>query len=211
LLHTLAGLRPPTAGQVCLEGIPLPHWQRSRLARRLGLLPQDHEDAFPATVLETALIGRHPYITRWRWEEEQDHALARRALAEVGLEGFAGRTVQSLSGGERRRLGVATLLTQDPDLLLLDEPTNHLDVNHQMGLLRHLCRRVATGERAWIMVTHDPSLAARFCDSVLLLFDGGEAAVGTVEDLLTEKHLSRLYRHPMVRVAGPDGSLFIPA
>ncbi len=210
LLHTLAGLHPPAAGQVLLDGRSLAELPRARVARRLGLLPQDHEDAFPATVLETALIGRHAHLSRWGWESAQDLAEARSALAEVGLAGLEERAVQSLSGGERRRLGLATLLTQDPALWLLDEPTNHLDLAHQIRLLERLAERVAAQGRAWVMVTHDPSLAARFCDRALLLFGAGETLEGRCQELLSEAHLSRLYGYPLRRLEGPRGPVFAP-
>lgn len=211
LLHTLAGLRPPAAGRVLLDAKSLPDLSRRDIARRLGLLPQDHEDVFPATVLETALIGRHPYIAGWRWEDAEDIAIARRALAEVGLAEFEHRAVQSLSGGERRRLGLATLMIQNPALWLLDEPTNHLDIAHQIGLLEKLAERVREQGKAWIMVTHDPTLAARFCNRTLLLFGNGPSAQGHTDELLDEIHLSRLYGYPMLCVQGPHGPIFAPA
>ena len=74
-------------------------------------------------MLETALIGRHPHLPFWQWEEAADFAAARAALAAVGLDAVSGRAVDSLSGGERRRLDIATLLTQDAAVCLLDEPS----------------------------------------------------------------------------------------
>ncbi len=211
LLKTLAGLRHPSGGHVWLVGSPLADAPRARVARQLGLLPQDHEDAFPSSVLDTALIGRHPHVRGWGWEDEHDLALARAALADVGLAGLEARSVSSLSGGERRRLGIATLLTQDPMIMLLDEPTNHLDVAHQVGLLERLATRVKRNRKAWLMVTHDPNLTARFCDRALLLYGEGNVASGTTTDLLTEEHLGRLYKHPMLRIDGPSGPIFAPA
>jgi ABC-type transport system involved in cytochrome c biogenesis ATPase subunit len=103
LLHTLAGLRPPQAGEIRLDDRPLVELERRAIARRLGLMPQDTPDPFPATVLETALLGRHPWLSRWQWESADDEALARQALAELGLAPLADRLVTTLSGGERRR------------------------------------------------------------------------------------------------------------
>ena len=135
-LETLAGLRQPEQGRVLLGSSDIFTRRRQDVARRLALLPQVIEDIFPATVLDTALIGRHPHIGRLRWESAEDFAVAAAALETVGLEAFTARDVLTLSGGERRRLALAQILTQAPDIYLLDEPTNHLDPQHQLDAMR---------------------------------------------------------------------------
>ncbi len=210
LLHTLAGLRAPAAGSVLLEEQTLDRLPRRRVARRLGLLPQDSVDPFPASVLETALIGRHPHLGRWQQEGPDDLARARAALEAMSLSDLAARRTDTLSGGERRRLAVATLLTQDPQLLLLDEPTNHLDLHQQIVLLERL-RGLAGAGRGVLMVLHDVNLAARFCDHLLLLFGDGSWQAGAADPLLDAALLSRLYGHPVAAVAGPAGTrAFLP-
>ncbi|GAB6044124.1 ABC transporter ATP-binding protein [Endothiovibrio diazotrophicus] len=209
LLHTLAGLFEADGGELILEGEPLAALPRRRIARRLGLLLQDHGDPFPATVLETALIGRHPHLQPWQFEGEEEQRRAAAALAAVELEGFEGRMVATLSGGERRRLGLATLLVQDPALMLLDEPANHLDLRHQIRLLRLIARLTHSQPKAALMVLHDPNLAARFCDRLLLLFEGGETAAGPTGELLDEANLTRLYGHPVRRIADGNGEAWL--
>ncbi len=209
LLHTLAGLLPHHTGTIQLDKLPLDTLPRRTIAQQLGLLLQGSHDPFPTTVLETALSGRHPHLGRWQHEGEGDLALAREALASVDLGEMEERMVQTLSGGERRRLAIATLLTQCPQLLLLDEPLNHLDLHHQQRLLSQL-RQLANAGKTVVMVLHDPNQARRYCDQALLLYGDGEWESGTCEALLTAERLSRLYRHPM-RVLQQDGErLFIP-
>jgi iron complex transport system ATP-binding protein len=191
-LHTFAGLRPPRAGQVLIAGKPMRDWPRRDLARELALLPQNVEDPFPANVLETVLLGRHPHIPRWQWESAEDMSIARDALAEVGLSGYESRDVYTLSGGERRRAALAAVLAQTPRLFLLDEPTNQLDPNHQLEALLLLRQRADRGG-AVIATLHDPNLAARFADHALLIGKNGEWRWGTVADVLTAGHLSQLY------------------
>lgn len=211
LLHTLAGLRAAASGSVYLDSRPLPQWGRRDIARRLGILLQDSSDPFPSTVLETALIGRHPHLGPWQWEGCRDRDLARAALAEVDLAGLESRPVDTLSGGERRRLALATLLVQDPDLYLLDEPTNHLDLHHQIHLLERLRARTRERGGALVMALHDVNLAVRFCDHALLIFDDGEVLHGPADDLLQPGHLSRLYDHPIEAVAHGGRTAFLPA
>ena len=184
--------------------------KRREIARILGMLFQDTQDYFPSTVLETALIGRHPHIGKWQDENPHDENLAREFISAVGLSGMEGRLIETLSGGERRRLALATLLVQDPEICLLDEPTNHLDIGHQIGmldLLEGLCKRSG---KSVVMALHDPNLAERYCDKILLLFDGGKAVSGEKKAILDGSSLTRLYGHPIHSVEGPEGRLFFP-
>src|SRR5690348_2778370 len=125
-LHTLAGLRTFAQGSVCLHEQPLHSLARKQVAQQLAFVAQDIEEPFPVTVLECAVSGRHPHIDFWQWESAGDYELARRALSDVDLADFADRSVQTLSGGERRRLAVAVALAQTPAIFVLDEPINHL-------------------------------------------------------------------------------------
>jgi iron complex transport system ATP-binding protein len=202
-LHTFAGLRCANAGELLICGRPIGGWLRRSLARELALLPQNVEDPFPANVLETVLLGRHPHIARWQWESALDVAIASRALAAVGLAGYEERDVATLSGGERRRAALAAVLAQTPRLFLLDEPTNQLDPNHQLEALQLLRERADAGA-AVIVTLHDPNLAARFADHVLLIGKDGHWRWGSVAEILTAQHLSQLY-DTRFETAGFDG------
>jgi len=207
-LHALAGLREGEGGEVLLDGRPVADWPPAARARRLALLPQSFEDPFPVTVLETALIGRHPHIGFWSWENERDVQIVRGCLDEVGLAGCEQRVVDSLSGGERRRLAVASLLAQDATVCLLDEPTNHLDPPHQLGVLQ-LFRRRADAGKAIVASLHDPTLAARFADDALLLYGDGRWDFGPCAEVLTESRLSALYCSPLHEIDWNGRRVFI--
>ncbi|MEX1995056.1 MAG: ABC transporter ATP-binding protein [Steroidobacteraceae bacterium] len=207
-LHTLAGLRAPTAGAVSLDGRNLARWSGRERARRLALLPQTTEDPFPSTVFDTALIGRHPHLPFWQWEGAEDLASARGALAAVGLEELAGRAVDSLSGGERRRLDVATLLAQDAAVCLLDEPINHLDPQHRNEVLALFRARADAGGLV-IASLHDPTLAARFADRVLLLHGDGRWQYGDAATTLTADDLSELYGVPVEEMHSRGRRIFV--
>ena len=208
-LHTLAGLREPARGTVLLDGAPANQHNRRVVARRLGLLAQDLEDGFVTTALETVLIGRHPHLAFWQWENAEDDRLARSALAAVDLSDFSGRRTDTMSGGEQRRVAIASLLAQAPSVYLLDEPTNHLDPHHQLAVL-NLFHELARGGSTVIATLHDPTLAARFADRALLLFGDGRWTMGAAGEAIAAESLSRLYLTPMMEVRQEGRRIFVP-
>ncbi|MFM9271254.1 ABC transporter ATP-binding protein [Halomonas elongata] len=209
LLHTLAGLRAPRDGEVHLEGRALSRWRRREVARRLGVVFQERHDEFPASVLETALIGRHPYLSPWQREGETDIARAREALRRLELEHLEDRLVSSLSGGERQRVSLATVLTQAPCWWLVDEPTNHLDLHHQVATMALLEQQTRQGCGV-VMCLHDLNLAARWCSHLLLLYPDGEACWGAARDMLVPEALERLYDQALTTVEVDGAPVFVP-
>jgi iron complex transport system ATP-binding protein len=210
LLATLAGLLAPASGKIAYDGVPLARLGARERALLRGYLPQDSVDFFSATVLETALIGRHPHLARWQWESGADVARARDALAAFGLEGFDARDVRTLSGGERRRLALAALVAQDPGILLLDEPSSHLDLGQMIAALGVITALARERGKAIVMVLHDLHLAMRFADYAIAL-GGGSARTGTAADILTAPALSELFGHRLVRVGEGAASTFVPS
>lgn len=206
-LHAMVGLRPST-GEVRVRGRSIADWPRREMALAVGLLPQASDDSFPGTVIETALIGRHPHVDFWRWESDLDKAIASRCLASVGLSEMEGRDIRSLSGGERRRLAVATILAQDPQVYLLDEPLQQLDLQHQLEVLRLFRSRAEHGHTV-VMSMHDAGLAARFADEALLLFGDGRWRHGPSDEVLNQENITALYGVPVREVCWPEGRTFV--
>jgi iron complex transport system ATP-binding protein len=183
---------------------------RRDLARVLGVVLQHDDYRFPLSVRETASAGRHPHLGRWQAERPEDRDAVGEALQAVGLAGLEDRRADSLSGGERRRLALATLLAQAPRVALLDEPVNHLDPGQQIALTDLLRARFTTAGRALVVVLHDVNLALRCCTHLLLLGPGGGARAGAAAALATAAAFGELYGHPMVAVTVEGRTGFLP-
>lgn len=211
LLHTLAGLFPPTRGEVLLDGQPIGAYPARARAKLVGVLFQDEEAVFPATALDTVLTGRHPHMRRFAWANETERQHAYTALARVDLAGFGARDLNSLSGGERRRVEIAALLAQETSICLLDEPTPQLDLRHHRDILALFQTRVlAAPERNLnVFVLHDLNAAARIGCQALLLFGDGEWRAGPAADMLQPAWLERVYGCSVRKITDGEHHLFV--
>ena len=210
LLKCMAGLRQPDSGQVILGARDIRHTSRREVARHVGMLQQHTAYVFDASVLQTALTGRHPHLGYWQNEGPGDLAKALAALTAVDLEGFAERSVTALSGGEARRLAFAALIVQEPGIMLLDEPTNHLDLRHQVRIMGMIREQTLGARGSAIAALHDVNLAASYCSHVLMLFGEGQWCAGSTQELLSKASLERLYGCAVEKLAGPEGARFYP-
>jgi lipoprotein-releasing system ATP-binding protein len=172
LLHLLGLLDRPTGGRIYLQGCDTGALGERALGRfrgrTIGFVFQFHHLLPAFTALENVMM---PVLAdRGRTDPEmRDRASA--LLQRVGLEDRADSRVTDLSGGQQQRVAVARALAMSPSLVLADEPTGNLDTqsgNQVFALLRRFNREQRT---AFLIVTHDPRLAAR-CDRVLELVDG---------------------------------------
>ena len=209
LLNTLAQLHPPDAGNLLIDGTAVENFSHSAFARQLGMLFQQHQDDFPNHVLDTCLNGLHAHTSRWKNLSEADRQMAQQALHRVGLQGFEQRSTSTLSGGERRRLDIATLMLQNPKIWLLDEPVNHLDLHQQISMMQLMISLAQQRQGAVIAVMHDANLALRFCSHVMLMPGAAEIITGKAGELLNEQQLHRLYRHPVIALRDRGRTAFI--
>lgn len=202
LLRLLVGARRPDAGRVELLGRPVEAWDARARARRVAVLPQHEEPAFPITVGELVAMGRYPHLGAWRRPGPADRAAVASALERFRVGALAGREFSTLSGGERQRARIARAIAQEPVALVLDEPTAALDLAHEMEIWNLLREEAARG-RAVFLTTHDLDLAARYADRLVLLDRGRLAAAGRPADVLTARTVRDVYGWP-VKIATHD-------
>jgi iron complex transport system ATP-binding protein len=188
LLRILLGLLSAN-GEVRLCGDLLTSLDRRDVAKRATMAPQDTRVDFAFTAREIVAMGRTPYLGRFTPERSIDQEAIARAMRETGVEGLAERPVTELSGGERQRVHLARALAQETRVILLDEPTANLDLTHQYEALE-LVREFTRSGGAALAAIHDLTLAARFCDRLLLLSDGKIVAAGLPAEVITESNLA---------------------
>lgn len=208
LLRLLLGSLEPDRGRTAFGGRPPGAWERRAMARRVGVVPQREDVAFPLRVRDFVAMGRYPHLGPWRAEREEDRAAVEAALGRCDLEGLADRPFATLSGGERQLARVARALAQEPDVLVLDEPAVSLDLRHEMEILGLLDRLVAEAGVTVLLVTHHLNAAARSAHRLLLLEAGRSTAEGPPAEVLTREAVERAWRWP-VRITphpgpGPD-------
>lgn len=203
LLRTLAGLLRPCGGAIVLDGRDLVGWRGDVLARAVAYLPQERAVHWPLAVGRVVALGRLPHGAGRGALGPRDRAAVDHALAAMDLVELVSRPVTELSGGELARVLVARALAQEAHVLIADEPTAGLDPAHQIALFERL-RAIAAEGRTVIVALHDLSLAARFCDRIVLLKEGRSVAEGPPEAVLTESWLALAYgvRARLVRVDG---------
>jgi len=192
-IRAVTGVSKPVAGRVLIAGQDASEMRQRDLAQQIAVVPQDSALPPAFSALECVLMGRTPHLRLLQNEGRRDLDIARRAMTATDTWRFADRLLGELSGGERQRVIVARALAQETPVLLLDEPTAHLDIGQQAAVLR-LVRASARGEgKAVLAVVHDLTLAAQYCDRLVLLRCGSVAAGGTPEQVLQPALLRDIY------------------
>ncbi len=194
LIRAVTKVVPPVSGEVWVGGYDVSALSQVEVARRVAVVPQEPVLPEAFTALDCVLMGRTPHLRLLENEGAGDFEAARQAMVRTDTWELAERPVGELSGGERQRVVVARALAQETPVLLLDEPTAHLDIGHQaavLALMRALCREEG---KAVLAVAHDLTLAAAYCDRLVMLRAGGTvAAEGSAAEILRPEILAEVY------------------
>lgn len=185
----------PFTGQVAVCGKDLRRMRGEEMARRMGVMSQQHGSTYAFTVEEVVRMGR--YAHQRGLLGRGDPAGERRveqALDAVGLQEKRHQSILTLSGGERQRTFLAQVLCQQPDVLLLDEPANHLDLVHQKQIFELVDEWRRQPGRAVVSVVHDLSLARRWGTHALLLNEGRCEGFGPLREVLTRENMARVWQ-----------------
>jgi lipoprotein-releasing system ATP-binding protein len=177
LLHVLGLLDPPSAGEVLYDGQrvdDLPIAQRAALRhRQIGFVFQFYHLIPELTALQNVLLAKMMATSVWRYfgQRQQAKTAATILLEQVGLGSRLHHRPAELSGGERQRVAIARALLAEPRVILADEPTGNLDSQTAQGVIDLMFGIQRQRNLAFLLVTHDESLAAR-CHRVVRMKDG---------------------------------------
>ena len=210
LLKSISRTLKPYKGTIMLNDKDIYSLKSIDVAKQMAVVPQDNTISFSFTALEVVLMGRNPHMERFQMETENDMTIARRVMNLTNTWHLASRPVNELSGGERQRVIIARALAQKPKILLLDEPLTYLDIINQleiMDLIKSLC--VAEGIIV-MAVVHDLNLAARYCNTALLLNKGSVFAAGPLDKVMTSENIKSVFKVDAIVKRNPvTNSLYI--
>ncbi|WP_422678274.1 ABC transporter ATP-binding protein [Bosea beijingensis] len=202
LLRSLARLHPSSGGSVLLDGHPIARYRPRDRAKLLAVLPQGAEAPEGITVADLVARGRHPHRSLFQRWTAADQAATESAMTAAGVSQLGGRSLESLSGGQRQKVWIAMALAQGADILLLDEPTTFLDLAHQIDLLE-LCATLNRAGKTIVAVLHDLNQAARYASRLIVMRAGEILAQGLPEDILTPGFIDEVFQVRSIVIPDP--------
>ncbi|MCF6299654.1 MAG: ABC transporter ATP-binding protein [Proteobacteria bacterium] len=188
LLNAIAGLDSNYDGDILLDEKAINKIDPISRAQRISYLLQIQEPSLDFTVLQAVSMGLYP------WKNHPDIDLKKiiqQAIDVADISHLKNKSILKLSGGERRKVEIATCLCQNTDHLLLDEPLNHLDMVFKQKLLTQLAELKKT--KTLIMVCHDLDVVKKFCSHVLMIFSDNCHIAGRLDTILTDTNINALF------------------
>ena len=191
LIRCIDRILKPQQGTILLDENDITTMNRMEIARKMGYVPQSTTRVFPASVIDTVLMGRRPHLGWKSSEEDMDKVLE--ILELLGIVEFAMRDFNEISGGQQQKVLIARALAQEADVLLLDEPTSNLDIRHQLEVMEIMTNVVRKNGISAVMAIHDLNLASRYTDRILMMNGGRIFAAGEPASVLTIENIKRVY------------------
>lgn len=191
LIHCINRILSPNKGTVMIDGDMVNNISLKDLAKRVGYVPYSANDTFPLSVVDTVLMGRHPHATYKSLDKDLD--IVYDTLRLLDIEDLAMRNFNELSAGQHQKVMLARGLVQEPEILLLDEPTSNLDIKHQMEVTRILRDLSQEKNILVIMISHDLNIAAKYSDTMIMLYGGSIYAIGTPSEVITKENIKAVY------------------
>ena len=197
LVRALLRRVPLRSGQILIDGTDATSLSQRDLARRVAVVVQREEPAFPIRSREYIALGRTPHAGAWASNDPSADSIVRAAVEMADVSSLVDRHTDELSGGEWQRVRLARAIAQEAPAIVLDEPTTFLDVGHEMAAFE-LLAELARGGRTILAVSHQLNLVSRFADQVVLLHRGAVVASGAPDEVMRASILEQVYEWPLV-------------
>ena len=192
LVKCINRLLKPTSGEVTIDGAPVSEYPPKELAKKVAYVPATSSDDFSMSVMDTVMMGRHPYH-RFGSTKEDLH-IVYEVLKELNITHLALRNYDELSAGQHQKVALARGLAQSTDILILDEPTANLDVRHQVQVTE-LMRDIAHNKGITVlMISHDLNVSCKFADRLIVMaYPGIIYRIGTPKEVISEDLIRYVY------------------
>jgi len=205
LLRVMSKALRPQQGTVMLDGQPLAGFSARTLAQKLAVISSEQHFEFPFSVADVVAMGRFPHLNRLERMSDRDWEIVDEAMERTCVGDFRNRSISQLSSGEKQRVLIARAIAQQPSILMLDEPNAHLDINHQIAIFNLLRTLNRQHRMTVIVVLHDLSAAAAFCETMVLVHRGRIVRTGTAAEVITKELIQQTYGAEVVVFPSPVG------
>ena len=190
LLKTMAAFLPKLGGNIYIKGKDIAEYTNRELSRLVSVVLTSRPEAENMTAEEVAGLGRTPYTGFWGTLGGDDKRVVAESMEQVGVAHLAGRTIATLSDGERQKVMIAKALAQQTPVIILDEPTAFLDYPSKVDTMLLLARLAHEAGKTVFLSTHDLELALQTADRLWLMPGDGRVVTGTPRQLADGGELS---------------------
>ncbi|MHB1253009.1 MAG: ABC transporter ATP-binding protein [Candidatus Humimicrobiaceae bacterium] len=197
-------------GEILIEGKNIRDLNQIEIAKKISVVPQNTSLGFNFSVFETVMMGRYPYLSRFKSENQEDYKIVTEVMKLTRTEIFKDRNYNELSGGEKQRVIIAQTLVQNSPIIILDEPTSHLDINFQIEFMELFFSLFKKDKKTIIGIFHDINLAIQYSEKIMLLKDGDIFCYGNVEEIITRTNMMSVFNSDVYIGKNPfTGKLYV--
>jgi iron complex transport system ATP-binding protein len=197
-------------GEILVEGQNIKNLSQIEIAKKIAVVPQSTSIGFNFSVFETVMMGRYPYLSRFKSESQEDHKIVTEVMKVTRTEIFKDKNYNELSGGEKQRVIIAQTLVQNSPVIILDEPTSHLDINFQIEFMELFFSLFKENKKTIIGIFHDINLAIQYSEKIMLLKDGDIFCYGNVEEVITRTNMMSVFNSDVFIGKNPfTGKLYV--
>jgi len=210
LVNLISKVMPIKAGEIVIEGKNIRDLNHIEIAKKVAVVPQYTSLGFNFSVYEIILMGRYPYLSRFKGEKQEDYRIVNEVMELTRTDIFKDRKYNELSGGERQRVIIAQTLVQDSPIIILDEPTSHLDINFQIEFMELFYSLYKKKGKTIIGIFHDINLAIQYSEKIMLLKEGNIYCYGDVKDVINRTNIMSVFKSDVYIGKNPfTGKLYV--